>query len=94
MHVCFHCNKTLNIEQPVGFREECPYCNSPLHVCMNCSFYASGAYNDCKESSAERVLTKDRENRCEYFRFRNGPLSGSSSGKSKAYSLADRLFKK
>ncbi len=93
MYVCFSCGKTLDIEQPVGFRDECPYCNNPIHVCLNCLFYAPGAYNDCKESSAERVLVKDRENRCEYFKFKNGP-SNSSPDKTKAHSLAERLFKK
>ena len=93
MNLCFNCGKEVDVEQHVGFRDECPYCSSPLHVCMNCSFYSPAAYNDCKESSAERVLEKDRANRCEYFRFKNGPSNGST-GKSKAYSLADRLFKK
>ena len=93
MYLCFNCHKEVDVEQRVGFRDECPYCNSPLHVCMNCSFYAPGAYNDCKESSAERVLTKDRENRCEYFNFKNS-RPGTAPDKSKAYKLADQLFKK
>ncbi len=93
MYLCHSCGKTLNIEQRIGFRDECPRCSSPLHVCMNCSFYAPGAYNDCKESSAERVLEKDRENRCEYFRFKDSQ-PGATSEKSKAAKLADQLFKK
>ena len=93
MYLCHSCAKLLDIEQHIGFRDECPRCSSPLHVCMNCSFYAPGAYNDCKESSAERVLEKDRANRCEYFRFKDSQ-PGETSEKSKAAKLADQLFKK
>ncbi len=93
MYLCFNCGKELAVEQHVGFRDECPHCGRPLHVCLNCSFYSPGAYNDCKESSAERVLTKDRENRCEYFKFKSD-TSNTASDKAKTYKLAEQLFKK
>ena len=93
MYTCFHCGKTLEVERHVGFRDECPFCRESLHVCLNCSFYAPGAYNDCKESSAERVLVKDRANKCEYFKFKSGP-AGAASDQAKARRLAEQLFKK
>ena len=64
---CQQCNKKAELEHKVGFREECPHCGSDLHTCLNCRFYDTSAYNECKESSAERVLNKDRNNYCEYF---------------------------
>ena len=36
-------------------------------MCLNCRFHDPNAYNECRESSAERVRERDRANRCEYF---------------------------
>jgi hypothetical protein len=38
-------------------------------VCRNCAFYAAGAYNDCREPCAERVVDKERANFCEFFQL-------------------------
>ena len=48
-------------------------------MCLNCSFYEPGAYNDCRESQAERVLDKDRANFCDHFRYREGTAAGAGS---------------
>ncbi len=57
----------------VGFRDECPQCDRPLHVCLNCGFYDPAYNNQCRETQAERVVDKDRFNFCEYFRPRMRP---------------------
>ena len=78
--------------ESVGFRETCDRCAGDLHVCLNCAHFDPSAYNECRESSAERVLDRDRANRCDYFR----PGSGAGvedDGREEALSNLERLFK-
>lgn len=65
-----------------------------MHACYNCRFYSASAYNECKESQAERVLDKDRNNYCDYFKFAEGQehIKGSAD-KDKARRELDDLFK-
>lgn len=87
----------------VGFRDVCEGCGADLHACRNCAHYDPGAYNACREPRAERVLDKDRANRCDEF----APAAGSGAGsaarqdgdteaarRSRALSEAERLFRK
>lgn len=69
---CFHCKKELDASQRPGRGESCPKCGSDVKVCLNCRFYDRGAYNQCREPSAERVVDKDRANFCEFFEFWTG----------------------
>jgi hypothetical protein len=71
MRRCHACLKGLEIKIPVGRRENCPFCGSDLHCCLNCVFYEMGTYNDCRETQAERVIEKNRSNFCDYFIFRD-----------------------
>ncbi|HJU10402.1 MAG TPA: hypothetical protein VJ728_05985 [Candidatus Binataceae bacterium] len=64
---CFHCGRQIELNERIGFREVCPGCERPLHVCRNCDFYDEGFNNQCREPQAERVVDKDRANFCEYF---------------------------
>ena len=84
---------------PVGFREECGACSADLHVCLNCVHHDPGAYNGCRESSAERVADAGRANRCEYFRAQApGPGAGKTqpadSSREAAMDELERLFSK
>ena len=65
--ICWKCKKEISIEKPVR-GDECPLCHADLHVCRACDFYESGAHNDCRESSANMVIDKERSNFCDYFR--------------------------
>jgi hypothetical protein len=69
MKLCHSCKKQIILEN-VGRQEQCPFCRADLHVCLNCIFYERGAYNDCHEPQAERVLDKSRSNFCDLFNFR------------------------
>lgn len=71
MRICHSCRKEIPDDLFVGRQEQCPFCRSDLHSCLNCVFYERGAYNDCREPQAERVLDKDRSNFCDFFRFKN-----------------------
>lgn len=77
----------------MSFREECSSCGADAHVCKNCDFYDEGAYNSCRESSADVVREKERNNYCDYFQPN---LNGAAKGPSKddLMSAAEALFKK
>lgn len=64
---CFRCQKELIFVEKPLFRDECPQCLADVHVCRNCKFYDVGAYNQCREPSADRVVDKEKANFCEYF---------------------------
>ena len=55
---------------------------------MNCDFYDAGAYNQCREPQAERVLEKEKGNFCDYFRLR---ISATAPEKMKSSATRDRL---
>ena len=92
--LCHKCHKEISVTEKLGFRAECPLCSADLHVCVACQFYERGAYNDCRESQADRVVDKERANFCEYFRP-SGGISGSGLSPAEAakQKLAE-LFKK
>ncbi len=95
MKRCFACGKELTLERKVGRSETCEHCGADLHVCLNCSFYSPGAYNDCREPQAERVVDKKRSNFCDYFSFADDvSRKGQAAKKGDARSRLDDLFKK
>ena len=93
---CFSCDAPIDLPagERIGFAECCERCDADLHVCLNCRFHDPSAYNECRESSAERVRDRDRANRCEYFS--PGDREGEAGGASRdaARSALDDLFKK
>ena len=97
MH-CFACAAAIELAagERVGFRDSCEACGVDLHVCRNCAHHDRSAYNECRESSAERVADRDRANRCDYFR--PTPSAATAAGAvdttDNALSDLDRLFKK
>ena len=95
MNRCCACRTELQLRLPVGRREVCPGCGADLHCCRNCTFFAPGTYNDCRETQAERVMEKERGNFCDFFRFREaGTPPGNQEAKPPAASRLDALFKK
>lgn len=82
MH-CYACGRDVPLAsgERIGFRDECPGCGADLHVCRNCAQHDPGAYNACREPSAERVSDAERANRCDWF----APGGGGGEGD------ADRL---
>ena len=43
-------------------------CDTWLHCCRNCAFFAPGSANDCREPRAEPVTDREQANFCEWFR--------------------------
>ncbi len=79
--------------ESVGFRDACDRCRADLHVCLNCAHYDPSAYNECRESNAERILDRDRANRCDYFRPTSIARAGGD-GRDQAMADLEDLFKK
>ncbi len=77
----------------VGFRDACPSCHGDLHACRNCAHHDPGAYNECREPSAERVADRERANRCEWFAPRTGAPVPSRDPQASAHAALDSLFK-
>ena len=89
---CFHCGTSNSFAERLSLRAECEKCGNDLHVCKNCRFYDPGAYNECKESSAEEVRDKERSNHCDYFQAGSG--SFQKDKKDELMAQAEALFKK
>ena len=92
---CFRCQAEIQLAQdtPVGRKDECPKCRADLHVCLNCKHHDRTAYNECRESQADRVLDKDRSNFCDYFSFKEGKSNFAAQNINTLKQLDD-LFKK
>lgn len=95
MH-CHACDGELALSggDRVGFSEECNACGADLHVCLNCAHYDPSAYNECRESNAERVTDRGRGNRCEYFRPGEGRDGADAEQRRAALDGLEGLFKK
>ncbi len=90
---CFFCKKNNTSISKVGRRDECVECRADLHICKNCQFYDSKAYNECREPSADVVQEKERANYCDYFSPSSKDL-GADDQKTKLKAAAEALFKK
>ena len=94
---CAFCSQTVSIEQKVSRNDTCPHCNRDLRCCKQCHFYDPGAYNECREVSAERIVDKERANFCDFF-VPNGEKVGIGGGgvnrTREAKAALEALFKK
>ncbi len=90
---CFSCHKDLELQamQKITKNEECPYCYASIHSCKMCGFHDPSAYNECRESNAERIVEKDKANYCDYFTL--STAKNSSSAKEDLLAKASSLFK-
>ena len=91
--LCHHCGHAIGPVERVGRRDACLQCGADLHCCLNCSFFAPAAQNQCREPSAERQVDKTVGNFCDFFAFRvGGPVK--ATGSADARSRLDALFRK
>ena len=91
---CARCGASLP-PPPYSRRDSCPSCGTDLHACIQCAFYAPGAYNDCREPQAERVIDKETANFCDLFRIASGKSpTGVLDPKDEVRSRLEALFKK
>jgi len=70
---CYHCHAQLELSKgPVARQEDCSTCHAQLRCCKMCHFYDPSHYNQCRESSAERITEKEKANFCDYFTLTSG----------------------
>jgi hypothetical protein len=91
---CHFCGRAIEIRDRVGFRDECPECERPAHICRNCGFYDPAYNNGCREPMAERVVDKERANFCEYFTPVIGGAPPSAAARTSPRAKLEELFKK
>ena len=90
---CYRCNATLTIDGKVGRRDSCPKCGISIHSCKFCGFYEPKAYNECRETSADRVVDKEKENYCDFFMIASLSAKSVDEAKLDAKKKLDTLFK-
>jgi len=92
---CFGCDAPVELGsgERVGFRDTCAKCGRDLHVCRNCAHHDPSAYNECRESSAERVGDRERANRCDYFAPGTAGRGARRDEAASARAGLDSLFK-
>ena len=89
---CWHCGRALDDQPlPVVRSSTCPACDSDLHVCRMCEYYAPSVAKSCREPVAEEVRDKTRANFCDYFRVRPGAHHGDAKAAAARASL-EALF--
>lgn len=73
--------------------DSCPHCMADIRCCKNCIFYDPKAYNECRESMADRITEKEKANFCDFFKIGS---SANDAEKLKQDQLAKAmaLFKK
>ncbi|HDR16929.1 MAG TPA: hypothetical protein ENN79_15875 [Desulfobacteraceae bacterium] len=90
---CIFCGEKIKISERVVKSDECPRCGRDLRCCRQCAFYDPGAYNECREVSAEQVVDNERANSCEYFTPRGLQATAERPGENAKRAL-EALFKK
>jgi hypothetical protein len=92
---CHFCQTSRAIEGKVRRDDLCPHCKSALRCCKNCRFYDERAHNQCRETQAEWVADKVKENFCEFFDVRAEGTAGGGTDPAEAVRERLRdLFKK
>lgn len=92
---CVFCGEEIHIADKVSRQDTCLKCRRDLRCCKQCKFYDQGAYNECKEVTAERILDKERANFCDYFVPIGSKRRGGDMGRaSEAKRALEALFKK
>ena len=77
----------------------CGKCGVPLHACIHCTSFDSGAHFECRQTIPARVSPKDARNDCALYSPRRtveretGSTPSSPSGSSGAKKAFDDLFK-
>lgn len=91
MKVCHKCGKELPLEGRILRNEQCPWCLTDLHSCMNCIHWDPSSYNECLEVGTQTIRDRERANFCGSFEFIMG-ARGDGSEASLAKEKLNKLF--
>ena len=89
---CWSCGKALDANN-FHRLDSCEQCGRDTHVCKNCEHHDRAYNNECRESSADRVVEKEKSNFCDYFKA-SGRAGGSAPEKDALKAAAEALFKR
>jgi hypothetical protein len=91
-HSCWHCGGAI---EPSHFyrQDTCSSCRRDTHACKNCEHFDLAYNNQCRESSADRVVDKEKANFCDYFKP-STRAGGSSASADALKAAAAALFRK
>lgn len=89
---CWSCGKQIELNN-FHRQDSCQSCGRDTHVCKNCEHYDRAYNNECRESSADRVVEKERSNFCDYFKP-SDRAGGNAKSANDLKSAAEALFKK
>jgi len=92
--VCWQCGASLaDLSLPLQRLDQCPQCETELHVCRMCVFFDARVAGGCVEERAEEVQEKTRANFCDYFKpALNAYVVPESSQNDTAREQLDALF--
>ena len=66
---CYRCSCSLeSLSLPLSRLDECPQCETHLHVCRMCVYFAPRLPKACREDDALEVRDKTNANFCDYFK--------------------------
>jgi hypothetical protein len=95
MRACHVCGKGVEGSGRIGREDVCSHCRADLHCCLNCRFFDEYAQNKCRESSAEWVSDREKNNFCDYFSFRDSAEAGRrEKERQDARAKLEALFKR
>lgn len=77
----------------VSRSDTCPSCMTDIRCCKMCQFYDPKSYNECRESSADRIQDKEKANFCDYFKI-GSSYNNADKERQDALARAQALFKK
>ncbi len=92
-HFCWSCCKPIDANN-FHRLDSCVHCRADTHACKNCEHYDRAYNNECRESSADRVLDKEKSNFCDYFKPFVGARGSAGKSLNDAKAAAEALFKK
>ena len=92
--VCWRCGEALRDDLPRIFPrlEKCRECDSDLHVCRMCRFYAPHYTTKCSHDRAEPAREIDIAKFCAHFRLQAGAFDAAAVAGERARDELDTLF--
>ncbi len=64
---CAVCGTENSGEGKLNLESTCLKCNTDLHTCTHCTWFDSGAQNQCRKPVEHYVSSKAKRNSCELF---------------------------
>ncbi len=93
MGICWSCGKSIDANNYHRL-DRCNHCGRDTHACLNCIFHDRAYNNECKETSADRVVDKEKSNFCDFFKPSDRAGTGAARAKDDLKAAAEALFKK